>query len=105
MMTDRRIALDAGGYEFAVENRKWEHWPTCPSCNRRRQTVCPVCGVAGDGFPLADYLAPPEPLRGSRQADKPPLRVEEDGLEVLLICPQCDEAFPPSFYRYCAMRA
>lgn len=80
----------------------WEHWPACPSCNRRRQTACPVCGVAGDGFPLSEYLAPPEPMRDSRQANAPSARPQEDGLEVLLICPQCDEAFSPSFYRYCA---
>ena len=80
----------------------WEQWPVCPSCQRRRQTACPVCGVAGDGFPLSEYLAPPEPLRDSRGAHSTSPVIEEDGLQVLLICPQCDEAFSPSFYRYCA---
>jgi hypothetical protein len=61
-----------------------------------------VCGVAGDGFPLSEYLAPAEPLRNSRDAASPTPRPQENGLEVLLICPQCDEAFSPSFYRYCA---
>ena len=36
----------------------WDAWPLCPDCQQRRQTVCPVCDVSGDDFPLADV--PPD---------------------------------------------
>jgi hypothetical protein len=85
-----------------MSSTTWEDWPVCPSCHRRRQTACPVCGVAGDGFPLSDYLAPLEPMRDSRKPEVLSRQQQKDGLEVLLICPQCDEAFSPNFYRYCA---
>ncbi|MBQ1455210.1 MAG: hypothetical protein IIZ25_05115 [Thermoguttaceae bacterium] len=29
-------------------------WPVCPQCGERRFVVCPVCGSAGNLFPLAD---------------------------------------------------
>lgn len=29
-------------------------WPVCPQCGERRFVVCPVCGAAGNLFPLAD---------------------------------------------------
>jgi len=79
----------------------WDQWPVCPKCGRRRQTVCPVCATAGIEFDLAEYLAPPEPGRETRSdgASTPPTESE---LEVLLMCPQCDEAFQPRFYRRCA---
>jgi hypothetical protein len=41
-------------------------------------------------------------MRDSRKPGELPERQQQDGLEVLLICPQCDEAFTPKFYRYCA---
>ena len=78
----------------------WDTWPTCPQCGRRRQTVCPVCGTAGVEFDLAEFLAPVEPVqptRGDASAE-----TAEQQLEVLLMCPQCDEAFQPRFYRRCA---
>ena len=92
-----------GGQQTAVMNERiWTRWPLCPSCGKRRQTVCPVCGVAGDGFPLAEYLAPAEPVRDSRNSVCDQNEVGEEPREILLICAQCDEAFPPSFYRFCA---
>ena len=29
-------------------------WPTCPACQKRRVTRCPICGTAGSDFPPAD---------------------------------------------------
>jgi hypothetical protein len=71
---------------------RWQ-WPCCPQCDRRRQTRCPSCDLGSEDFPLADYLPPLESESGSADQDPP------DGL--LLMCPTCDEAFPPRFYRYC----
>ncbi len=98
-----------------THSRTWDAWPHCASCGQLRQTVCPHCGTAGTRFPLAEYLAAGEPLRDSRQpraqADHPAqdMRDAISGEElaalgrpqVWLVCPQCDEAFAPQFYRYC----
>ena len=68
---------------------RWQ-WPCCPQCSRRRQARCPTCDLGSDDFPLADYL----PGLETEAVENPP-----SGL--LLMCPTCDEAFAPQFYRYC----
>ena len=84
------------------ERQEWLAWPICSRCGRRRQTVCPMCGSAGTAFPLAEYQAAGMPQRNSRQSAS-----EDSGnravvpSEVLLICTDCDEAFPARFYRVC----
>jgi hypothetical protein len=92
------------------ETAYWAEWPTCSQCGRRRQTECPICGTAGNDFPLAEFLAPPEPIRGSRLAhgEQPNENTSCEptsnapAAEILLHCPQCDEVFHPQFYRRCA---
>ena len=93
-------------------------WPLCPQCQQRRQTVCPVCSVAGEDFPFADALPAAAPLE-SIAADESEQQASDaegsdgeasdaeasDGegseMEVLLMCPTCDEAFAPHYYRMC----
>lgn len=71
----------------------WHNWPRCPECDARRQTICPICHVAASEFALAEYNPPAEKLlsRGGAVDELP-----------LLMCPTCDEAFTPRFYRRCA---
>jgi len=77
--------------EVAAEENEaaliWRDWPTCPVCRQRRQVSCPICQAAGIDFELGDT-----------GADR--LEVVEPD-DVLLICPDCDEPNPPSFYRQC----
>lgn len=82
-------------------DRTWRDWPVCPQCGRLRQTVCPTCGGAGIQFPVAEYQADAEPQRGSRPSTvrETPSPDPTDG--TLLMCPRCDEAFMPRFYRIC----
>jgi RNA polymerase subunit RPABC4/transcription elongation factor Spt4 len=63
-------------------------WPVCSECGRRRQTVCPVCGTAGDEFPRADGPLSPE-LAPNGEAS------------LALICSTCDEPFVAEHLRYC----
>ena len=102
----------------------WQDWPRCPRCGQRRQAVCPLCRCAQDEMPLADYIPQPAPLENTRpqrescgggccqQSPEPveiaPTQPEScetaEGTEagpILLLCPQCDEAFTPTFYRLC----
>lgn len=77
-------------------------WPVCPQCFARRQTVCPVCQVAGSDFPAADYQAPVAPQRQSDGSWGPQTAAGEVlASPLLLLCPTCDEAFPPQYYRRC----
>ncbi len=76
----------------------WQGWPVCPQCSRRRQVMCPTCQVAGTDFELAEYLAP---VPGLVQLGSSPSESTEQQLEMLLICPTCDEAFAPLLYRFC----
>jgi len=94
-----------------------EDWPTCSQCGRRRQTVCPICSIAGTDFPLAEYnvaispelKAEPESCACSApgsSCDEPPaeeLPAEGAGekLPTLLVCETCDEVFEPRYYRLC----
>lgn len=81
--------------------RTWTDWPCCAQCGRRRLTVCPTCGAAGDQFALAEYLAPAAPVQRSRGGASERPEQDDPGCEILLMCPQCDEAFAPRFYRRC----
>ena len=83
------------------DERTWTDWPRCVHCGRLRLTVCPSCGVAGTHFPLAEFLTPAVPLHNSRRRGTETPQRDGDALEILLVCPQCDEAFPPRFYRHC----
>ena len=82
---------------------EWADWPRCPRCERRRQTMCDSCQYAADQFPLAEYLEAMEvtPIGkfegGQLQEDQP----RDSTFRVLLMCPRCDEAFAPKFYRTC----
>lgn len=84
-----------------MSESNWIEWPVCPQCERRRQTVCSVCGTAGIEFDLAEYLAPAEHVCETRANEEASAPASEE-LEVLLMCPQCDEVFKPRFYRLCA---
>jgi len=94
-----------------------DEWPTCPGCGNRRQTVCPVCEVAGTDFPPAEYnveLAPVQssapcgscaqcsPAEAGEEAKEEPKADDGEELPVLLMCATCDEAFQPRYYRLCA---
>lgn len=61
----------------------WDEWPVCPDCQQRRSARCPVCGVSGMKFALADVQ---ETSAGER---------------VLLFCDSCDDHFLPQWYRLC----
>ncbi|MHB8954921.1 MAG: hypothetical protein ACYC4U_18265 [Pirellulaceae bacterium] len=87
--------------EDANHPHPWSSWPACAHCRRPRLTVCPICGMAGTSFPLAEYLAPAAPLQSSRSRDPDDPPHESEPVAILLMCPQCDEAFPPRFYRHC----
>ncbi len=97
-----------------ADERIWKEWPACLRCGHRRQTVCPTCGVAGNRFPLAEYQGAAEPQRNSRVPPSlealstearsiglPSPVSSEPTSGVLLLCPRCDEAFMPRFYRIC----
>lgn len=87
-----------GDSEWPAEPCEWEDWPCCPRCRRRRLTHCPACHTAGAHFPLAEFVSPDSPDE--------PIRLVADGRDgrhdgVLIVCPTCDEAFSPEFYRRC----
>lgn len=66
-----------------VEPLEWSAWPLCIQCGERRSARCPVCGVSGTRFPLAD------------------IQETEDGQRALLVCEACDDHFVPEWYRLC----
>jgi hypothetical protein len=80
---------------------RWWQWPCCPECGRRRQTRCSTCDLGGDDFALAEYIPAAEPLPATgapaAQSGSPP----PEDLGLLLMCPVCEEAFTPTFYRLC----
>jgi hypothetical protein len=88
--------------EAPVELAPWVSWPQCPICAQRRQARCPTCGFAADDFPLADYQE--VGATALRASDQRELRVADAELDeaLLLMCPQCEEAFRPRFYSRCA---
>ncbi|MFO0817083.1 MAG: DUF2007 domain-containing protein [Pirellulales bacterium] len=84
--------------DWPADPLDWEDWPCCPRCRRRRLTYCPSCHTAGTKFPLAEFVSPESP--------DAPIRLVGDNREnpydsVLVVCPTCDEAFTPQFYRRC----
>lgn len=91
-------AARGAGDEVPSDPFEWDEWPCCPRCGRRRLTRCPGCQTSGTRFPLAEFIGPDGP--------DAPIRIVADGREdpadeVLLVCPTCDEAFHPDFYRRC----
>jgi hypothetical protein len=96
-----QTAPSARAPDDANPERTWTSWPCCARCGRPRLTICPICGVAGTRFPLAEFLAPAVPLRSSRARDPAREQHDSEAVEILFTCPQCDEAFPPRFYRHC----
>jgi hypothetical protein len=62
---------------------EWSDWPICPQCSERRAARCPVCGLSGTDFPLAD------------------IQDVADGERVLLVCSACDDHFLPEWNRRC----
>ena len=97
-------------------------WPRCPECGAPRSTRCPICGTAGSDFSPADkgFVWIPEP---EDAAYRPPScscgsggctpAADEDASAPaadqpqpeqpaeLLMCPTCDEPFPPQYPRLC----
>ena len=69
--------------EGADQSPEWENWPTCPECQERRAIRCPICGVSGTKFELAD------------------IQESESGPRVLLMCEACDDHFRPEMFRRC----
>lgn len=61
-------------------------WPTCPRCERPRDTRCPACRNIANDFPLGHM---------------PAEIVEHIQDEFLLLCDVCDEAFSPEYYDRC----
>lgn len=50
---------------------------------------------------MAEYQVPGEPRRGTRSETEAERRWSGAASPVLLLCPRCDEAFTPRFYRIC----
>jgi uncharacterized paraquat-inducible protein A len=65
------------------EVTQWSDWPICPNCGERRSARCPVCGVSGTEFPLAD-------IQDAGEAQR-----------VFLLCEDCDDHMLPQWYRLC----
>jgi len=108
----RQVALDfeqrladsddeTDSYDNPSDNQ-WADWPTCPRCSLRRQVVCKVCETAGTNFQLAEFVVEAAPIRQTQTESEESGKEEtDDGPPLLLICPNCDESFPPRFFRYC----
>jgi len=98
-----------------------DEWPRCPECGAPRSTRCPICGTAGSDFSPADmgFVWIPEagdPLAAARSCSCGPgggtpaaAETESAGADhsqpekpaELLMCPTCDEPFPPQYPRLC----
>ena len=64
-----------------------------PLEDTRPQRAC--CGGGG----CTSHLPPPESTRPDCEPEPLSEAVDED--PILLCCPECDEVFPPAFYRHC----
>jgi hypothetical protein len=105
------------GWQFEQDAEPpWTDWPRCPRCGAPRETACPTCNVPRADFPLAelnpaaeflpvlmdrDALAADDDGQGAAEPPDAPSAATGDGPGVMLICPTCDEAFSPRFYRWC----
>lgn len=92
-------------------------WPGCPSCGKRRQTICPTCGIAGTDFPHADYQVadwmPEQTIEAEGCGCGPGGGCATGGVAedssgsdgesptTLLKCETCDDIFEPRYYRNC----
>ncbi|MEK6233657.1 MAG: hypothetical protein N2C14_03010, partial [Planctomycetales bacterium] len=90
-------------------------WPSCPSCDHQLITLCPACKINGVDFPPAHGVPErrrrvgkpqaPEPENAdsrdadSRDADSKDADSQEADVPLFVLCPTCDEAFEPEFYR------
>ena len=99
-MTENEPENQAGGSQELTDQTDPSIWPACPSCKKRRLTVCPACQEASEEFPLADYQADGMPVHNTRtgqaEANSNPQKYP------LLECTTCSEVFRPTFYRHCA---
>jgi hypothetical protein len=90
-----------------LDSEQWADWPCCPQCGRRRQTRCSTCDLGGDDFPLAEFLPVAEALPvkegcGScSQTERSRQSTADRDFGLLLMCPNCEEAFSPTYYRVC----
>jgi hypothetical protein len=83
--------------------QQWADWPLCPECQHRRQAICDSCQFPGNDFPLAEFMDSIEiaPIGQFENGEHVEAEPRESTPRILLMCPQCDEAFPPRFYRQC----
>ena len=97
-------------------------WPTCPACNARRITRCPICATAGSDFAPADMDVPPllgleDPasasgcscgsggcgpeLDGPEHETTADCQAVDDQPPAMLMCSTCDEPFVPTYPSRC----
>ena len=92
----------------------------CPGCGKPLESICPYCRAAGSDFPAADMDFSMSVIEtqcdcggscgqgGGADAGKsaePAEPAPDDAwleLPTMLMCPSCDEPFPPKYYRQCA---
>lgn len=105
-MSEQGTTGPSDRHVYHLDDDRWLDWPHCPTCGRSRPTYCPTCDIAGDQFPLAEYIPAAAPVERTRRDSGCACKTcdggrDEDHAPVLLICPSCDEAFAPKFYRLC----
>jgi hypothetical protein len=81
--------------------------PSCPECERSRQTRCPICRTAGSDFDTADLefsgtvdvhqLSAPDEETGDEETGD----VDAIPVAPMLMCGTCDEPFEPNYARLC----
>jgi hypothetical protein len=74
-------------------------WPKCPRCQRRRHTACPICETAGTDFVQAFLPDDQQIIKVIRRSDESD--TEDEGHNLFLLCPTCDEPFVPRFLARC----
>jgi len=105
-MSEQGTTGPSDRHVYHLDDDRWLDWPHCPKCGRNRPTYCPTCDIAGDQFPLAEYIPAAAPVERTRRDAGCACKTcdvgrDEDHAPVLLMCPSCDEAFAPKFYRLC----
>lgn len=53
---------DPNSVDLQDDDDRWLDWPCCPACAKRRQTFCRTCDLAGDDFPLAEFIPVADPI-------------------------------------------